>query len=167
VAHTRPLDRRGSIGFMMKCWGAAVALALVVFQTPDQPAARILGTWHGTSTCVDRQVDRACGDEEVIYVIDSAAGPRGPVRMAADKLVNGVRQPMGELRLEYDAPSRTWSVDLDARFRARWSFRPQGEDLLGTLTELPGGRLVRRVTAHRVPARQSGPPNQHAQLTGA
>jgi len=71
----------GPIGkrrFMITFARASFLLALLVFQAPETPAARILGTWHGTSICVDREADRACGDEAVIYEIDSAAGPRGP-----------------------------------------------------------------------------------------
>lgn len=126
----------------------ALALALLL-QVPDTPAARILGTWRGTSICVDRQVDRACQDEEVIYDIDSASSPRGPVRMRADKIVSGVRQPMGVLRLGFDSTTHIWSAELSTRFSGRWSFEVKGDVLEGTLKELPSERLVRRVKAHR------------------
>ncbi len=114
------------------------------------PAAAIVGTWHGTSICVDKQVDRACKDEEVIYEIDSAAGPRGPVRMSADKIVNGARDNMGVFRLTYDSSADLWYADLNMRIRARWTFVPHGNSIVGDLSELPAHRLVRRVEVWRV-----------------
>jgi hypothetical protein len=125
--------------------------ALSTQAAPPGPATAILGTWHGSSICVDRIRDTACGDEEVIYQVDSAASPSGPVRMLADKVVNGSRQPMGGFHLSYDAVQRVWSVELRTRIQARWSFTPHGDQLSGTLTEVPSGRLIRRVTARRGP----------------
>jgi hypothetical protein len=131
-----------------------LALVLLPAQAPPSPASLILGTWHGTSLCVDPQTDRACHDEEVIYDVDSAAGPRGPVQMRADKVIAGVREFMGTLRLIYDSTTHTWSADLaTARVHARWTFEPRGEVLAGTLSELPTNRLVRRVTARRTRTR--------------
>lgn len=136
---------------MIKFTYASLALALLVFQAPETPAAGILGTWRGTSICVDRQADPACSDESVIYEVDSAAGPRGPVRMLADKVVNGVREPMGALRLQYDSTTRSWSAELTTRLHSRWSFEPQGDAMAGALRELPSERLVRRVMVRRTP----------------
>ncbi len=138
---------------------AGLALALLLPQTPQTPAARILGTWQGRSICADRQVDRACVDEEVIYDVDSASSPRGPVRMRADKVVSGVRQAMGVLRLGFDSTTQVWSAELTARLHARWSFAVRGDVLEGTLTELPSERLVRRATARRAPEPRSAPPD--------
>ena len=131
---------------------ALLALALLALQAAGTPAAGILGTWRGTSVCVDRRADPACGDEEVVYVVDSAAGPRGPVRMRADKIVNGLRESMGALRLAYDSTTRSWSAELTLRLRVRWSFTPKDDQLAGTLVEVPSGRLIRRISARRVPS---------------
>jgi hypothetical protein len=128
----------------------AAALICLAAQGATAPADRILGTWHGASICADKQVDRACHDEEVIYVIDSAAGPRGPVRWQADKIVNGVREPMGVLRLTYDSTSQHWFVDLNMRFRGRWTLAARGDSLVGDLSELPAHRLVRRIAVGRM-----------------
>lgn len=118
-------------------------------QAAPSPASAILGSWRGSSTCVDPTRDTACRNEEVTYQVDSAAGPSGPVRMSADKIVNGSRQPMGDFRLSYDAAQRLWSADLQTRMPIRWSFAPNGCQMSGTLTELPSGRVIRRVTARR------------------
>lgn len=126
-------------------------VALVCLASQAARPADILGTWRGSSICVDRAHDPACTDEQVIYQVDSLASPTGPVRMAADKIVNGVRRPMGVFRLNYDSTTRAWSVEFHARFNARWSFTLQGDHMTGTLVELPAGRLVRRVTTSRQP----------------
>src|SRR4051812_31192266 len=97
--------------YAIMCSGLAVA-TLLGFQRPKQPATLILGTWHGTSTCIDKKTDTSCHDEEVIYDVDSAGSPRGPVRMSADKVVNGVRDNMGVFTLAYDSTSHSWSADL-------------------------------------------------------
>ena len=131
-----------------------LAVALLAAQGPPTPAAVIAGTWHGTSSCLDRIVDRACQDEEVVYTVDSAAGPRGPVSIRADKVVNGVLQPMGIFRLNYDSTSASWSVEFStSRFRARWTYEVHDSVMVGRLSELPSQRLVRRVAVRRVSAR--------------
>jgi len=119
-------------------------------QQRPTPADRILGTWHGESICMDQQVDRACKDEEVIYEIDSAAGPRGPVRISADKIVNSLRENMGVLTLKYDSSADRWFADLNSRIPARWTFVPHGDSIVGDLSELPAHRLVRRIAVSRV-----------------
>jgi beta-1,2-mannosidase len=132
-------------------YGTADSRIGVAVSDPQAPADRILGTWHGTSICVDKQVDRACHDEEVVYVIDSAAGPRGPVRWQADKIVNQVREPMGVSRLTYDSSGDNWFVDINTRFRGRWTLVVRGDSIVGDLSELPAHRLVRRIALQRMP----------------
>jgi beta-1,2-mannosidase len=132
-------------------YGTADSRVGVAVWDPQAPADRILGTWHGTSICVDKQVDSACHDEAVVYVIDSAAGPRGPVRWQADKIVNQVREPMGVSRLTYDSSGDNWFVDINARFRGRWTLMVRGDSIVGDLSELPAHRLVRRIAVQRMP----------------
>src|SRR5205085_11398854 len=127
----------------------ALAIAGLAVQQPRTPAAAILGTWRGTSTCVDKETDRSCHDEVVIYTVDSAATSRGPVRLSADKVVNGVRDNMGDFRLQYDSTSHAWSFELHTRIHSLWTFTPMGDSLVGTLLELPSRRVVRRVRARR------------------
>ena len=131
-------------------YGTADSRVGVAVWDPQSPADRIVGTWHGTSICVDKQVDRACRDEEVVYVIDSTAGPRGPVRIQADKIVGGERQYMGTFRLTYDSTVDNWFAELTTRFPARWTFAVRGDSMLGDLSELPRHRRVRRVAVQRM-----------------
>jgi len=126
----------------------------------QEPAASFLGIWRGVSTCVDRSHDPACHDENVIYQVDSAAGPRGPVTMQADKVVNGVRQPMGAFRLTYDSAAHAWATEFTTpRFHGRWVFEVEGQRMIGRLTELPSGRLTRRVAAVKQAPTSPGPPH--------
>lgn len=131
------------------CLVTTFVLSPLPAQSRSSPANGILGTWRGSSICVDPTRDTACHDEEVIYHVDSAASPTGPVRMQADKVVNGSRQRMGALQLRYDTTAHAWWVELSTRFHARWSFEPQGDRMVGTLDELPSGRVVRRVAVRR------------------
>lgn len=131
-------------------YGTADSRVGVAVSDPQSPAQAILGTWHGTSLCTDKQVDRACQDEDVVYVVDSAAGPRGPVRMQADKIVNGAREFMGAFRLAYDSVAQNWFFDLTARYNMRWTFGVRGDSLVGEAREMPAGRLFRRIAARRM-----------------
>jgi hypothetical protein len=133
------------------CSAAALLFAVVAFQRPQPPASLILGTWNGTSTCVDKKTDTSCRDEQVIYEVDSAGSPRGPVRMRADKVVNGVREDMGVLTLAYDSAADQWFVDMSTRTHVRWSFAAKGDVMTGTLKELPSNRLIRQVKTRRAP----------------
>lgn len=101
----------------MKLVGSVALVAGLIVQTAKSPADLIVGAWHGTSRCVDKQVDRACHDEEALSVIDSAAGPRGPVRWVADKIVNGARENMGISMFSYDSATATWLWDITTRTR--------------------------------------------------
>jgi hypothetical protein len=129
--------------------GPAFGMSSLAAQSAVGPVGAILGSWRGSSICVDPARDTACRDEQVIYHVDSAVGPSGPVRMVADKVVNGSRQPMGGFQLSYDPATHVWSADLRMRVHARWSFEPNGDQMVGTLTDLPSGRLIRRVAVRR------------------
>ena len=132
---------------MTRLCGAVCLLLLL--QGGRAPADAIVGAWHGTSLCADKQVDIACKDEEALYVIDSAAGPRGPVRWQAYKIVNGAPELMGVSRFTYDSTAGTWFWDLNARVRGRFTFSVRGDSLIGDLREGPSRRLVRRIAVGR------------------
>lgn len=130
-------------------WRYSGLLAALLLQAQGQPAVSILGEWRGSSLCADRRADPACADEQVIYRIDSTAGSPMRVRVRADKVVNGVREDMGDLHMQYDSTAHAWFADLTMRLQVRWSFQALGDTLTGSLTELPSGRLIRRVRARR------------------
>jgi len=120
--------------------------------TARTQAGSPLGTWRGTSTCTDRQAAPACHDETVVYEVRSVPGTRDTVMMQADKVVNGAREPMGDLRLGRGADG-AWSAEIGTpRVHARWSFVIHGDSMAGTLVDLPTGATTRRAAATRVPA---------------
>src|SRR5262245_41893527 len=81
------------------------------FTRDDPDPAQLIGTWRGTSTCTDRVAAPACQDETVVY--EFTAGPRpGTVHWAADKVVNGKREPMGEFDLVYVKAESCWKAEF-------------------------------------------------------
>ena len=123
-----------------------LAVACVLGEALAGPVDEIVGTWRGTSACVDRQAAPACTDEEVIYVIVASPGPPDSVTVTADKVVDGKRVPMGSLDFTHEATSRSWTSELETpRMHALWRLSVSGTTLSGTLTLLPAKAVVRRV----------------------
>jgi len=114
------------------------------------PADEIVGTWRGTSACVDREAAPACTDEQVIYEIAAKPGKPDSVTVKADKVVDGKRVPMGVLDFTRESTSRSWISDLETpRMHALWRLSVSGGTLSGTLTLLPSKAVVRRVNLRK------------------
>jgi len=125
-------------------------------------AGELIGTWRGTSICTDRVAAPACHDETVVYAF--TAGPKpGQVHWAADKVVNGERQRMGDLDMTYDTAEACWRVEFSSpRVKGVWRLTVDGAHLSGTGKLLPGNETVRKVDLRkdepRKPARQPPSP---------
>lgn len=120
----------------------------------QQPAAHsvdeLVGTWRGTSTCTDKVAAPACHDETVVYDFRRSEKP-GHAIVAADKVVNGERVPMGELDFAWDAAAACWRSDFGSpTVTSRWCFTVDGAALTGTARLLPGNQIIRRVAVHRM-----------------
>lgn len=130
----------------------SVVLVLLV-STPAQcesPVDRIVGTWRGSSTCVNREAAPACKDEQVIYEISPTPGKSNAATVKADKIEDGRRVPMGTMDFTYDAQKEDWKADLETpRVHALWRLRVQGPTITGTLTLLPSGTVVRNVNLQK------------------
>ncbi len=129
---------------------AVVSCALIASAAPpEHKPAELIGTWKGTSTCMDLVAAPACHDEVVIY--DFTAGEkRGVVHWKADKIVKGERQTMGEMDLVYDAGDRCWSVTFTSpRGSFVWCLVVDGTHLTGTGKQLPGKEMIRKVDARK------------------
>ena len=112
--------------------------------------AGVVGTWRGTSTCVDKVAFPACHDEVVIYEVRPTAQSPDSVTVRADKVVNGAREFMGELVFGH-GPDGAWSSEFNSpRFRGRWTLRIEGTRMSGALIELPTSRQVRAVALQRL-----------------
>jgi hypothetical protein len=129
-----------------------VLLALYPGMQQNTPSTenRFIGTWHGTSVCVDRKTDTACKDEEVVYVVKGIRAVRDTVEMEAFKIINGERLSMGMMRPAYSQVSGFWTFELAARVHALWAFQVKDSTVNGTLVELPLKRLIRQVHASRI-----------------
>ena len=60
-----------------------------------QPAPSVIGTWKGDSTC--RENRPACKNEVVVYRFEAVAGKPDVILWFADKIVDGKREPMGQV----------------------------------------------------------------------
>jgi hypothetical protein len=137
-------------GAMRCCRSLVVVLVLmapcVAGEASAGPVDEIVGTWRGTSACVDRQAAPACTDEQVIYEIAASPGQPNSVTVRADKVVDGKRVSMGDLEFTYDASSGSWTSEFEnPRTHALWRLSVTGTTLKGTLTLLPSKAVVRRM----------------------
>lgn len=130
--------------------GAFVFLAVAAILRAGAPTAEILGTWNGTSTCVRSPEFPACHDEVVVYEFREAASGGGAVTLAAYKIVDGEKGLMGEMDFTHDAKQGAWLSEFqNARFHGVWTFVVKGDEISGTLVDLPSKHLVRNVAVRR------------------
>lgn len=128
---------------------AVVVLVAGSLVAADHTPSELLGAWHGTSTCTDRVAAPACHDETVVYDFTPGAKP-GTVTWKADKVVDGKREPMGEMELAYDAREKCWAAEFrSARSQSRWCLIVDGTHLTGTGRLLPGKQTVRKIDARK------------------
>ena len=115
--------------------------------TPEP--SQLLGTWRGTSTCSDRVAAPSCNDEVVVYEFTTGAKP-GTVHWAADKVVNGKREPMGEMELAYDAGEKCWKAEFSSpRVKSVWRLSVVGTTMTGSARLLPGNETIRKIDARK------------------
>jgi hypothetical protein len=142
----------GSFIFLATVAGLGLAV-MVNAAASEQPSpsdiTALLGTWRGSSTCTDRVAAPACQDEVVVYDV-RRADKAGVVTLAADKVVDGQRLPMGEFDFTYDQKERCWRTEFQTpRVHAAWCLVVAGTQMTGTLRLLPGGETVRKVQLRR------------------
>ena len=124
--------------------------AAAVASAQEHAVDEVRGTWRGTSTCTDRAAMPACQDETVVYEVRNG-DKAGTAVLAADKIVNGERVPMGEMTFVYDAALGCWRSDFESpRLKSRWCFTVDRNTMSGTARLLPGNELVRRIAVTRV-----------------
>jgi hypothetical protein len=115
----------------------------------DGAQRKIVGTWRGTSTCVDRKAAPACNDEQVVYEITPVAGAADRVSVQADKIVNGERGTMGVIEFRV-APDGSWVGEFEGpRARSEWRLAVDGDRIAGTCTLLPSKAVIRKIELER------------------
>jgi ketosteroid isomerase-like protein len=126
-------------------WTIVVAHDYLV---PAPPS--IVGTWRGASTCVKDGAHPACKDEAVVYRFKHAPDRAGVVVLDAEKVVESHGVPMYSLEFTYDAKRDAWASEFQGPgTHGVWSYVVRGDEMMGTLVDLPSRRLVRHVFARR------------------
>ena len=130
---------------------AFVVFAFTLYVAPvNAQSTNTVGSWRGTSLCVDKKHFPACKDEKVIYDVQSKNGARDTVTLRADKVVNGVREFMGEFDFIL-AKDSSWIAEFrNQRIHICIVLRIAGTRMSGTLTDLPSGRTVRKIELTRL-----------------
>lgn len=121
-------------------------LALVL---PLQAAA-LVGSWHGTSKCVNREHHPNCHDEEVIFDAVARGSSGDTVTVRADKVVQGHREFMGEMDYVRGADGLWVAEFRNERVHLRLTLRVSGSNLIGQIIDLPSQETVRDQKLTRV-----------------
>lgn len=120
---------------------------------PPPALTEFLGTWRGSSVCVDRIIAPACRDGTIVYEVRRGAKAE-TATLKADKIVDGERAPMGEFDFAYNATEACWRAEFETpRFHGAWCLVVEGKRMTGTLRLLPDKAVVRRVELTRDEAR--------------
>jgi len=140
--------QRQVLGIGCLCVVAVLVAArplVVLGQSRMHQPSELIGVWHGTSTCTDRVAAPACQDETVVYEFTAGRKPQ-TVHWKADKVVNGQREPMGELDVAYDTNDACWKGEFSSpRVRVVWCMAVSGSHIAGSAWLLPGKEKVRKV----------------------
>ncbi|HEX4438568.1 MAG TPA: hypothetical protein VH854_00765 [Thermoanaerobaculia bacterium] len=132
----------------------AAALLLFLWRPAPSRGAeadvrKIVGTWRGTSTCVDLKAAPACKDEVAIYEIGAAPGASDRVVVKGYKVVGGERQYMGDLEYTLGRDG-VWTSDFESpNVRSHWTLTVDGSKMTGTATLVPSNALIRRMELER------------------
>jgi hypothetical protein len=112
----------------------------------------IVGDWSGGSKCVG--TNAFCHDEVVVYHITRSKDDTKHFTIAADKIVNGKPDFMGNIECVYDAEKQT----LRSEFKIPrtggtgiWLFTIKGDEIDGTLTVMPENEVGRLVKVKKNP----------------
>lgn len=127
-------------------------------------ASSIVGDWSGESICVGEI--GACKDEQVVYHVSVDPANATKVKIAADKIVNGKPEWMGDLDLKYDATKNNLTGELqNPRYRMLWEFTIKGNMMWGTLTLLPERRVGRQIRVTKTEMQNQPGMTTHAKGT--
>ncbi len=122
----------------------------------ESQTVSLAGDWIGESICFGNNL--SCHDEKVVYHISVDPADSTKVKIAADKIVDGKPEFMGDIFLKYDAAKQTLIGDLQSpRYRGVWEFTVKGNTIEGSLTILPEKTLGRRIRVTRKDSAQNEP----------
>jgi len=141
---------RSGLWFATGLWCVAAMAAFSNISAADKSDLKeFLGTWRGSSTCVNRRIAPACNDEVVVYEVRRAEKSATAV-LKADKIVDGQRVPMGELEFVYASKEGCWRSEFRTpRVHAAWCLDVAGGTMTGRLRDIPTNADIRKVQARR------------------
>jgi hypothetical protein len=129
---------------------AALAALLTGGGFAQGPRSGLVGTWRGTSLCLDRVALPACADEQVVYDITAPPDRPDAMTVKADKIVDGRRVPMGEVTFTPDTASGRWVSEIKTpNVHAVWHLRLHDGVLSGGMFLLPSTTPVRSIQLQR------------------
>lgn len=130
----------------------ALLAGILLLATASAPGDAILGTWRGTSTCVDLERAPACKDEVVVYDIRPGEKP-GTFALDAKKVVDGQPVPMGVIEgFVRDPKTGRYAGEFrNSRVHILWSYEVKGTEMTGTCEEFDSKAVLRRVVARKDP----------------
>ncbi len=115
----------------------------------------LLGDWTGESKCVGS--NPYCHDEIVVYHLTRSQKEPGKINLAADKIVNGKPDPMGEFEMTFDPEKMTLTGEFTiprTGGKGVWLFTVNGDKMDGTLTAFPENEVGRKVHVERKKEKQ-------------
>ena len=132
---------------------AAIALAAVVASpatvAQEKSKPSIFGTWTGESICVGPFP--ACKNETVVYRFLPVDGKPDGAALYGDKIIDGVREPMGKLDVVFDAVKGTATAEFTVRTtHGVFEFTFDDSRMTGSLFILPERTKGRAIKVHRV-----------------
>jgi len=126
----------------------AVLFLSLGFSVAESQTVSLAGDWIGESICFGD--NPSCHDEKVVYHISIDPTDETKVKIAADKIVDGKPEFMGDIFLKYDAARQTLTGDLQSpRYRGVWEFTVKGNTIEGSLVILPDKKIGRRIRVTR------------------
>lgn len=154
------------LGLILNAALLAVADAPAVAPSAPPPAAvpaaapkdEIVGVWKGTSICAKVEGNEYCKDETVVYNFVDVPDQPATVVLKAAKFVDDAVVPMYTLYFTYRPDSHEWACEFTRpSFTGVWAYDVHGDEMTGTATIVPSGKVVRNVTAKRSSKEQVTP----------
>ena|SRR5437762_7369735 len=111
---------------------------------------RLFGDWYGESKCVGNNPN--CHDETVVYHISRSKTDPEKIHLAADKIIDGKPEPMGELDFDYDREKQTLTSEFKiprTGGKGVWLLKINGDMMDGTLTVYPENEIGRRINVSK------------------
>ena len=143
---------------------ALLCVAVSVTTASYAQQSSLAGDWSGESICGGG--NSSCHDEHVVYRISVDPLDATKVKIAADKIVDGKLEWMGDIFLKYAAAKQTLTGDFQSpRYKGIWEFSVKGNIIEGTLSlfnpEKTVGRRI-RVQRNGTSQKESSTVTQHA-----